>query len=299
MFEKATSLSYCSRTDIGSGMNSMSMQQSQRETADAEAARALFFLHTSPIQAGMKSNAMNTVPELSLSQEQVKAENGLQQQQTRSLAMKRGFLNGFSCTKGGSSILSSSAPAAGAAGTLCSLMAIAEAGRQMQQNDVKMEDHKYHNSKENYNGDGIYSNNNNYGYNMATRTERNRARALSLMSLDSEYNNNSNGYNNNNNNPNGLRERRHSVYSVQSEPGSNLSINERINPNGKMIGAYSPASRRKLLDRFLEKRRNRIWKKRIKYGVRKNFADSRLRVKGRFVRKEDEEQLRDYLLMTV
>ena len=33
----------------------------------------------------------------------------------------------------------------------------------------------------------------------------------------------------------------------------------------------------------------------VKYDVRKNFADSRLRVKGRFVKKEDEETLRELL----
>jgi len=63
------------------------------------------------------------------------------------------------------------------------------------------------------------------------------------------------------------------------------------------VGAYSPASRRKRIERFIEKRAKRIWRKRIKYDVRKNFADSRLRVKGRFVRKEDEEQLRGFLQM--
>jgi hypothetical protein len=42
----------------------------------------------------------------------------------------------------------------------------------------------------------------------------------------------------------------------------------------------------------MAKRKKRIWTKRVKYDVRKNFADSRLRVKGRFVKKEDEELLR-------
>jgi hypothetical protein len=65
----------------------------------------------------------------------------------------------------------------------------------------------------------------------------------------------------------------------------------------RKIGQYSPNSRRKRIERFLDKRRRRIWRKRIKYDVRKNFADSRLRVKGRFVRKEDEEQLREYFQM--
>ena len=43
---------------------------------------------------------------------------------------------------------------------------------------------------------------------------------------------------------------------------------------------------------FYEKRKQRVWTKKVKYDVRKNFADSRLRVKGRFVKKEDEEWIR-------
>ena len=63
------------------------------------------------------------------------------------------------------------------------------------------------------------------------------------------------------------------------------------------VGAYSPESRRARIAKFLDKRQHRIWKKRVKYDVRKNFADSRLRVKGRFVKKEDEELLRDLMNM--
>ena len=65
------------------------------------------------------------------------------------------------------------------------------------------------------------------------------------------------------------------------------------------IGGYSPESRRKRIEKFLQKRQNRIWMKRVKYDVRKNFADSRLRVKGRFVKKEDEELLREFIAMTL
>ena len=54
------------------------------------------------------------------------------------------------------------------------------------------------------------------------------------------------------------------------------------------MGAYSPAERRRRIERFLEKRRLRVWQKNVKYDVRKNFADSRIRVKGRFVKKEDQ-----------
>ena len=58
------------------------------------------------------------------------------------------------------------------------------------------------------------------------------------------------------------------------------------------IGIYSPNARRERLRRFMEKRKKRVWRKRVKYDVRKNFADSRLRFKGRFVKKEDEELMR-------
>merc|ERR1712196_249958 len=60
----------------------------------------------------------------------------------------------------------------------------------------------------------------------------------------------------------------------------------------KRIGIYSPPSRRRRIMRFLAKRRKRVWGKRVEYNVRKDFADSRLRVKGRFVKKEDELNLR-------
>lgn len=48
------------------------------------------------------------------------------------------------------------------------------------------------------------------------------------------------------------------------------------------VGAYSPEQRRKRIEKFLEKRNRRVWTKKVKYDVRKNFADSRLRVKVRF-----------------
>ncbi|KAK8802862.1 hypothetical protein WA171_006533 [Blastocystis sp. BT1] len=63
----------------------------------------------------------------------------------------------------------------------------------------------------------------------------------------------------------------------------------------KFIGIYSPEARKKRVQRFFEKRKQRVWTKKVKYDVRKNFADSRLRVKGRFVKKEDEELLRELM----
>jgi hypothetical protein len=64
------------------------------------------------------------------------------------------------------------------------------------------------------------------------------------------------------------------------------------------VGAYSPDSRQLRVTRFLEKRNHRVWVKKVKYDVRKNFADSRLRVKGRFVKKEDEMLMRELMSLT-
>lgn len=68
-------------------------------------------------------------------------------------------------------------------------------------------------------------------------------------------------------------------------------------PDG-WIGAYSPESRKIRLDRFMEKRKHRVWQQTVKYDVRKNFANSRLRVKGRFVKKEDELIMRELMSLT-
>lgn len=49
------------------------------------------------------------------------------------------------------------------------------------------------------------------------------------------------------------------------------------------IGIYSPRARRARLMKFLKKRQNRVWVKTVRYSCRKNLADGRVRVKGRFV----------------
>ena len=61
------------------------------------------------------------------------------------------------------------------------------------------------------------------------------------------------------------------------------------------LGLYPPNERQRRIDRFLNKRRSRIWSKSVKYDVRKNFADSRIRVKGRFVKKEEQEYMLESL----
>jgi CCT motif len=87
-----------------------------------------------------------------------------------------------------------------------------------------------------------------------------------------------------------------------SDPNLRTSIDsngllEVERPDG-WVGAYSPDSRRVRIERFLEKRHHRVWTKSVKYDVRKNFADSRLRVKGRFVKKEDELLMRELMSLT-
>ena len=44
-----------------------------------------------------------------------------------------------------------------------------------------------------------------------------------------------------------------------------------------------------MISRFHEKRKRRVWKKKIRYHCRKNLADSRVRVKGRFVKCGDTQ----------
>ena len=55
--------------------------------------------------------------------------------------------------------------------------------------------------------------------------------------------------------------------------------------NVKMIGIYTVEERRLRIARFMAKRKQRVWVKKIKYEVRRNFAETRVRVKGRFVGK--------------
>lgn len=59
------------------------------------------------------------------------------------------------------------------------------------------------------------------------------------------------------------------------------------------VGAYTAEERARILKRFYAKRERRIWKKKIRYTCRKNLADRRIRVKGRFVKADDMPGVQD------
>ena len=61
------------------------------------------------------------------------------------------------------------------------------------------------------------------------------------------------------------------------------SFQEIYNRNGH-VGIYNAQQRAAILSRFHKKRLARKWKKKIRYDCRKDLADKRVRVKGRFVK---------------
>lgn len=62
-----------------------------------------------------------------------------------------------------------------------------------------------------------------------------------------------------------------------------------VSSSHRAVGAYNPEERAKKLERYRQKRYARNFRRTVKYQCRKQLADSRPRVKGRFARNEDPE----------
>ena len=58
-----------------------------------------------------------------------------------------------------------------------------------------------------------------------------------------------------------------------------------------MIGKLTAKERKIKIAIYKEKRQRRIWSKKINYDCRKRVADNRLRIKGRFVTKDQAFQI--------
>jgi hypothetical protein len=59
-------------------------------------------------------------------------------------------------------------------------------------------------------------------------------------------------------------------------------------PGVPRIGAYTLEERKARIAAFHEKRKKRVWSKRVNYHCRQRLADGRVRVKGRFVKRTAE-----------
>lgn len=59
------------------------------------------------------------------------------------------------------------------------------------------------------------------------------------------------------------------------------------------VGAYTKEERQVIIAKFRAKKMRRVWRKQIKYDCRKRLADTRPRVKGRFVSRKEREGEQD------
>nr|CCA21968.1 AlNc14C139G7198 [Albugo laibachii Nc14] len=85
-------------------------------------------------------------------------------------------------------------------------------------------------------------------------------------------------------------ERMESSLSSSNEGMETPTISENLlnkwTQRDRQIGAYSPEARMERIQRFREKRKHRVYHKRVKYDCRKRLANACPRIRGRFVKRE-------------
>lgn len=62
-----------------------------------------------------------------------------------------------------------------------------------------------------------------------------------------------------------------------------MASSDKVASKETLVGAYTLSERQELIQRFIAKRSHRIWTKKVRYGCRMNLAQTRTRVRGRFV----------------
>jgi hypothetical protein len=76
------------------------------------------------------------------------------------------------------------------------------------------------------------------------------------------------------------------LLSLNNMPSTLTNVHSSMEMGERKVGKLTPAERKEKINRYLEKRKRRIWSKKISYDCRKRVADNRLRIKGRFVTKK-------------
>eukprot|EP00744_Colponema_vietnamica_P001186 GILI01001990.1.p1 GENE.GILI01001990.1~~GILI01001990.1.p1 ORF type:complete len:389 (+),score=74.96 GILI01001990.1:121-1167(+) len=85
---------------------------------------------------------------------------------------------------------------------------------------------------------------------------------------------------------------------VSSVPSSSYGYPVDYESRTRMVGAYTWEQRQLRIQKYLEKKKRRNFDRKVSYDCRKRVADSRLRIKGRFVRKEEANAILATLIQT-
>ncbi|KAL9231003.1 hypothetical protein vseg_006281 [Gypsophila vaccaria] len=80
------------------------------------------------------------------------------------------------------------------------------------------------------------------------------------------------------------------ISSTSPISGESSNFNEETNNNAK-VGKYNAEERKERIDRYRAKRTQRNFNKTIKYACRKTLADNRPRIRGRFARNDETEEI--------